>query len=276
MNDVPVTFGRCLSGLMRKKNISIGQLTKAAGYRSRNSIVRIIHDETSPDVMKRFFRFLIEPPRFCLTEEEIGLLRDALYVSTVGVHTYNTWKQMEFLPKSEDPPNEGAIADAAVAQFLEFCVQSGHSDILLINCCWEKVAREIANRLRAAHANVNIDHYIYTGENAGFAAAYIRAVLPFLRMRSYRPYRMDGMMISDELPGIVAINIAICRNDSPDGKVREAILRFDYNKTGHIEIIERSAVQPASDVPQRRQGRRRQQMLPSRRTRPAEQAHGDP
>jgi hypothetical protein len=86
--------------------------------------VRIIHDETSPDVMKRFFRFLIEPPRFCLTEEEIGLLRDALYVSTVGVRTYNGWKQMAFLPRSEDALDEGATADAAVEQFSDFCVRS--------------------------------------------------------------------------------------------------------------------------------------------------------
>jgi hypothetical protein len=111
----------------------------------------------------------------------------------------------------------------------------------LINCCWEKVAREIANRLRTEQTDVNVDHYIYTGDRVGLAASYIRAILPFLRMRNYRPYRVDGMMIGDELPVIVAINIAICRNNSPDGKVREAILRFDYNKTGHIEIIERSA-----------------------------------
>ena len=78
----PRTFGECLNELMRKKHISVADLTRRANYRSKTSISRLLRDEVRYASIEDFMERIEPIAAWLFNEEELKLLRVA--VSTKG------------------------------------------------------------------------------------------------------------------------------------------------------------------------------------------------
>lgn len=79
-----LTFGEYLSVLLNMKNISISKMANLTNTKSRNTIQRLLKDESSIDIIQDFKTKLvaIEPP--WLTSIELELLEKSVGVSRIG------------------------------------------------------------------------------------------------------------------------------------------------------------------------------------------------
>lgn len=82
------TFGNCLRRILKERDVSASALARMMGFRSRNSIFRLLQDEVSYDKQKEFVDVLKQQKTVPFQEKDWTDLNQALEISRVGVENY--------------------------------------------------------------------------------------------------------------------------------------------------------------------------------------------
>ncbi|MGE5370734.1 MAG: hypothetical protein ACM3QZ_01985 [Solirubrobacterales bacterium] len=89
-----MTFGEFLNQLLGRKEISVSRLTQLTGMKSRNSIQRLLKDESGISLIEDFRDKLIELEEMAWSVPELEQLNQAVEVSRVGKDLYQARKTM--------------------------------------------------------------------------------------------------------------------------------------------------------------------------------------
>ena len=195
-------FQVCLRAIMEQKRVSVASLTRMTGYKSRNSVTRILQGEASPARAEELMARLTKTNCLCLTAEEEIRLRQALKVSGMGEEYLQTVRDMlSLLTESPEPDDQPYVCDRwratgpvramTLEEALRRYASGRRVKIILMNLCERRLYERLASFLsgRAPECEVRCSHYLFGEENE--LPRFLAAVQPLMYQKWYAPYLVD-------------------------------------------------------------------------------------
>lgn len=179
-----MTFGECLSALMRENDISVAELTRLTNYRSKTSLVRLLRDEVRFASIEDFMVRLRAAEVWEAGSREMRALEDAMEVSRLGRERYLRYREMwRLVGRREEEPKEMALEPFGTsrARTLRELAQKwrGAQEIrfLLINSGYESLFAEL-NRLLEDRPDLDavIEQYLIVRDDPGSLARQMNAM----------------------------------------------------------------------------------------------------
>ena len=141
-------FAVCLRELLKQKNVSVTELSRMMGFKSRNSLFRIVNDQTSSDTEAAFLASLREKGVLPLSDAEWGDLEVALEISRYGKNEFIARKaishlMMETHAPPDDAGDEPHPLDAIIGEFAD-CTEVR---MMICNCCRLSFMQALRNSL---------------------------------------------------------------------------------------------------------------------------------
>ncbi len=199
------SFGECLKRCLTETGLSASEAARLVGFRSRNSIFRILSGEASTDIKLRFLESLYAALGSQWPEERWRMLQEALMVERVGTAHYRENRAFaRVLFEQEDMADctvmkllaDGSTEEYPLAQVLREVAASRKAEIVITGCYDAGLAHLLAEVCGEAgdHGRLNIRHYIDVAENV--AIQNILALLPLMS----RPWYNARLVAPDSCP----------------------------------------------------------------------------
>lgn len=190
------TFGECLTELLRRKRVSVADLTRRMNYRSKTSISRLLRDAVRYSSIEEFMHRLEPVGAWLFNGEEMNALRQAMEVSRLGRAQYRAYQDIWRLVSDGERLREtGALecfGDAqarTIYELAEIWREADRLDMVLINMGFDGLFGELKALLREKPGpSVSIRHYLLTPDAPGLLARQLNALLPILSDERYRGY----------------------------------------------------------------------------------------
>lgn len=214
-NRPMVGFGPYLSRLLKHSGMSASEAARRLGYKSRNSLFRLLDGKGSYAAMKDCYRRLRDCPGMGMSPEQLGQLGIALEVSRLGREGYLSNQAMcdMLRPGAENAPEE-PWTDGGL-----FCeLAAGRQVFLTITGCCDRalmtaLAKSIPVKTPGAH--VRVEHYIYIGEDEIIES--IAAIQPLLYAGCYMVWGVEPGVFSREQERLYRSNRIIARWEDAQG-----------------------------------------------------------
>ena len=209
-------FAASMRRVLEETGISATELARMVGFKSRNSLFRILNDETSSEVEHNFYHALREKKCLQLPEETWRMLEEALEISRVGYNEFMDNQAIsELLTKELPPPGEymciqresnGRILMAPFSARLAELVQCDRLEICISGCCNAPLLQAVAAGLRpeAEKCHLSMFHYMFSGENE--IVQNVVAIQPLLYARWYQAFFLEPDSCSPELEALLRVN----------------------------------------------------------------------
>ncbi len=236
------SFGQCLQRILREESLSASETARRVGFRSRNSIFRILGGETSVEVDQRFLVSLREAVGDAWPQRHWDALETALTIKRVGLQAYLCEKAfceaLYGVPASEGYMVESAgkaASERPMGELLkEICAGK---DINVVICgCYE---RGLSTLLAAAlddagsRGELYVRHYIDVTEPV--LVSSILSVMPLLSKPWYNARLMDEAHCPPEMASIYRLNvISIAGVDEGGQRFSHQLLQCDTNRFVHM------------------------------------------
>lgn len=231
-------FAEHMTRLLDERGISTTELARAVGFKSRNSLYRILNDQTSSDVEQSFFNDLKASGCLKLTPCEWARLEESLEISRLGVDTYVSHRAIREL-LSAPPPEAGMFicfmrgADGSVQQkplyaVLKKLTRSASLKLTMFNCCNAGFIRTLADELRAAakRCQVSVTHYFFAGK--GEVVRNMMATQSILYEDWYNAYMMTPDSCPQETEALLRANtVLIHLQDAQGNESFEQLVMLD-------------------------------------------------
>ena len=173
------TFGECLTELLRRKRVSVADLTRRMNYRSKTSISRLLRDAVRYSSIEEFMHRLEPVGAWLFNGEEMNALRQAMEVSRLGRAQYRAYQDIWRLVSDGERLREtGALecfGDAqarTIYELAEIWREADRLDMVLINMGFDGLFGELKALLREKPGpSVSIRHYLLTPDAPAAALA---------------------------------------------------------------------------------------------------------
>ena len=247
-------FGVQMKEILERKNVSASELARLMAYKSRNSIFRILDEESGHTARQAFYDRLIEEDPLHLDEAERADLQQALEISRLGQATFLSNRAMrELLVNAEQKArlermrvcsNEGEDerpVDMRTAQCREI-------HLYVMGCCRRKVFSALRELLDTRHEDctVSVTHFIYTGDEE--IIRNVSAIQPLLYTEYYKAYCVEPGKFSPEREWLYRTNFIFARIMDKDGKWYnrqlmlvdpDRFMLFNRMESGDEKLLER-------------------------------------
>jgi hypothetical protein len=231
------SFGDCLKRCLQEGALSASEAARLVGFRSRNSIFRILSGEASPDIKLRFLESLYEALGSQWPEERWHMLQDALAMERMGPARF--LENIAFArvlfeqEQTADCTVIKLVADDAneelpMAQVLREIAASQKSEIVITGCYDAALARLLAEEFGEAgdHGRLNIRHYIDVAEDA--VIQNILALLPLMFRPWYNARLVEPGSCPEEMMAIYRLSaLHVNRWDDQGRQHGGMFIRFD-------------------------------------------------
>ena len=184
------SFGECLKRCLKEADLSASEAARLVGFRSRNSIFRILAGDAGDEVKLRFLESLYEAIGSAWPDERWMALQEALSVERLGVERYRANQAFERVLRGVEEPlpecvvhqhqPDGSTVDVPLTALLDEAANAHRAEIIITGCCESGLSRLIAERCGAAGAagRLTVRHYIDTAEDR--VTQNILGVLPLV------------------------------------------------------------------------------------------------
>lgn len=184
------SFGECLKRCLKEAGLSASEAARLVGFRSRNSMFRILSGDVSGENKLRFFEALYDALGGEWPEERWAALQEALSVERLGPERYEANQAFRrVLSETErsipeftvqQPCADGSMKECSLAEMLEDIASSVRSEIVITGCCDSGLALLLAEKCGAAGARgtLSVRHYIDTAEET--VSQNILGILPLV------------------------------------------------------------------------------------------------
>lgn len=208
-------FGPYLSYLLRGCGMSASEAARRLGYKSRNSLFRLLDGKGSYAAMQDCRRRLKDCPELGLTQEQLTQLDIALEVSRLGREGYLSNQAMRDMlrPGGEDAQGErwadGGLLDELAA---------GRQVVLTITGCCDRALMTALARSLPLHVpgvRVQVEHYIYIGGDEIIES--IAAIQPLLYASCYMAWGVEPGVFSREQERLYRSNRVLARWEDAQG-----------------------------------------------------------
>ncbi len=184
------SFAQRLKRTLEEAEMTASEAARLVGFKSRNSIFRILQGDTSCDVNARFLASMREALRDQWPQAWYDALNDALEADRLGADRYRNKMAFGRMLKGQGQRQaditvqtvtlEGEVSEMTLAELLWEVSRCSRAEIVLTSCCDASFMRLLENCCGAAGENgtLTIRHYIDTTEDV--VVGNILGILPLL------------------------------------------------------------------------------------------------
>lgn len=241
-------FAECMRRILSEQDISATELAREVGFKSRNSLFRILNDQTSAEVEAAFLKTLKEKKCLNLNELQWRELDVALEISRVGYSDYCSNQAIRTLMSDAETTtgegfvcmtwnDEGKRRVKPFSQMLQSYAKCKKVEMTIWGCCLLEFCRAIAaaNAIRENCCEFSVTHYMFAGSDE--IVQNIVAIQPLLYAPWYTAYLIEPDSCSTEAEALLRINIMIAHTVDAEGKERfEQFTMLDRRHMSFIEI----------------------------------------
>ncbi|MGN0746664.1 MAG: hypothetical protein ACI4ML_08315 [Aristaeellaceae bacterium] len=210
-------FSECLKRILAEEGISASELSRMLGFRSRNSIFRILSDQSSIKAQEEF----LETLKSILGEQWPARhwrdLQEAMAITRIGLTDYLASEAIRqlILPRSETrdeimvmlDDEQGRLATIPLREQLRVFLSMGRVHITMRSCCDAALCRLLAEELAQAgrEGRVEVVHYINMGDDV--VIQNVMAIQPLMYYSWYTARQLDPDKCTPEMRALFAPGI---------------------------------------------------------------------
>ncbi len=252
-------FAEHMTRLLEEQGISTTELARAVGFKSRNSLYRILNDQTSSEVEQTFFRELKASGCLKLTPCQWARLEESLEISRLGVDNYISHQAIRELLSAPPPEagmficfmrgNNGSVEQKPLYGVLKELTRSARMEVIMYNCCNAGFIRTMANELRAAakRCQMSVTHYFFAGK--GEVVRNMMATQPILYENWYKAYMMTPGSCAPETEALLRANTVLFRLFDAQGNVSfEQMVMLDRQHIIRSRMLDTQLLHLMDDV----------------------------
>ena len=219
------SFGRCLQRVLTENGISASEAARLVGFRSRNSIFRILNDETSGDVDARFLKSLWQAMGDQWPQAHWRALENALHIKIVGLAQHRDDQAFcramcgsaELQPFIVETKADGRQQDVPMDVVLRQICSQGQWTAVICGCCDAQLTTllSVAMNDAGSEGRLSVRHYIDVGH-----ARMVRSILgalPLMDRVWYIARLVDEERCPAEMIPLYQLNIINLLGTLPDG-----------------------------------------------------------
>lgn len=237
------SFGECLQRVLAQVGVSASEAARLVGFRSRNSIFRILAGSTSCDVDARFLTALRQAVGEEWPEEHWDALERALSIKRVGRVQYLSNQAFSSALQAgaqtadfiAETARDGRMEETSLRALLtELCAEAELS-VVMCGCCDRDLTALLAQTLGEAGeaGRLRICHYIDVRLEA--MVENLLGVLPLVGKVWYNARLVDQGDCPEEMEALYRTNIICIRRTGADGHAAwHQLLRCDAQRFVHI------------------------------------------
>ena len=226
------TFGECLSDLMRRKHISVADLTRRMNYRSKTSISRLLRDEVRYQSIEDFMDRLQPIAAWLFTGEEMRLLRGAMEVSRLGRTRYcayqDIWRLVAAPQEKKIPVRAqgfGTARNGELDELIGFWHTARKLEMVMINSGYESLFARLSKMLESRpEADISIRHYLAIHDSPGMLAEQLGAVMNIFHDPRYQGFYYAQKGGGADCREEDAQNLVMVRGEDAEGSYCQIIV----------------------------------------------------
>lgn len=223
-------FAACMKRLLDEKQMSVAELSRKMGYKSRNSVFRILNDQTSSDVEAAFLATLKEKNCIDLTPEQWLNLDQALEISRIGYADYCSNKAIRALMMGQEAPHvnfmcmessdeHGGLRWRSMEEVLVHYLEGAKLDIVLTGGCNASLFALFARTMIRPdlQCRITMKHYVFGGQEE--IVQNIAAIQSLLYAPWYMPYLLQPDTCSPEAEALLRTTTFLIRAENHHGEI---------------------------------------------------------
>lgn len=239
-------FGACLQRLLTAEGMSASEAARLVGFRSRNSIFRILSGDTSSDVDARFLSTFRKALDGSWPKAHWDALEQALRIKRVGLEKFRSnqsfWRAMFECSEARRFEAESVAADGKTVvvpleKLLEEICGGRETTVVICGCINRSLATLLASLFDEAgeKGQLTVRHYI---DIQGSAAVHnILAMLPLLSKVWYNARLVGEERCPEEIAAMYRTNVMNIRTVQPDGSVcNHQLVQYDSSLFLHVHV----------------------------------------
>lgn len=214
------TFGSVLSQILSENDLSMSELTRRLGMKSRTTLSRIMRDETTYETTAHFRNRLIAAHVVRLSDADLERMEQALERKRLNDSAYRINRAMEQLLRehksSTEPLNVRGIEGVSTFDALAQRYSRGRDvQILLVGLCDRRITGALSEAAATATQGFEIRHDIFHLDDAVDTIEHVDALLPILFSPHYTACMADEAHANRRpFPG----DMLLCRFIDADGQ----------------------------------------------------------
>lgn len=218
--------------------MSASEAARAVGFRSRNSIFRILSGDTGYDVKLRFLHQLREKIGSQWPDENWYALQTALSRERLGNVQYEASRTFRRVLHEQETPLDAAVqlignaasdkGEYTLAEILDYAAGAAQTEIVITGCCDSALSKLLAEHCGKAgdEGRLHIRQYIDT--NDATIAQHILGVLPLLSKPWYNARLVGPEACPEEMLALYRMHVLhICCKDAQGEQSGGMLVRFD-------------------------------------------------
>lgn len=237
-------FGTCLKRILEEEQLSASQTAKLMKLRSRNSIFRILTEQTSVKVQEDFLRMLKDAFEGKWPQQHWMDLEQALEIARLGIDGYLGRKAFrylidpsEYVPEMElrIPRPHSGYTVTELRPELEKLFADGQFTISICGCCTLPLCSLLADVLRKAgeEDRVFMRHYVSMVERS--VVRNIVAIQPLLYFRWYEPLLVDPETCTEAMLGVYSAGTIFIEKQDDHGEMSYTkFIMYDRDKVYRV------------------------------------------
>ena len=223
-------FSECLKRILEEEGISASEVSRLAGFRSRNSIFRILSDQSSIKAQEEFLDTLKNRIDQQWPEQHWQDLQEALVITRMGLNDYLASEAIRqlILPQQVthkeimvmmDDEHDRLVTRSLREQLREF-LGMGRVRITMRGCCDTALCSILAEELAPAgrEGRVEVIHYVNMGEDV--VIQNVMAIQPLMYYNWYIARQMNPEQCSRETAALFAPSVIHLQITCPTGEGR--------------------------------------------------------
>lgn len=235
------SFGKCLQRALEMQGLSASAAARMVGFRSRNSIFRILSDETSAEVDARFLAQLRGAVGDGWPDERWTELERALEIKRVGLQQFLDGEA--FITAMCDGEECACVAEtdwlegkseAPLEKLLREICREGEIGVLICGCCTKPLTAMLSNAFNDAgsEGRLTVRHYIDIAPES--MVANLLGALPLMSRVWYNARLVEEAHCTKEMAALYRVNLIVLYGCREDGRhFVHHLLQCDENRFVH-------------------------------------------
>lgn len=233
------SFGECLKRCLKEEGLSASEAARLVGFRSRNSIFRILSGDAGEEIKLRFLESLYEAVGSQWPEKRWLALQEALSVERLGPERYraNQAFQRVLHEMDADIPAynvrwyraDGTVNERSLGEVLQEIAASARAEIVITGCCDSGLARLLEERCGQAgtQGTLSVRHYIDTTE--GTVSQNILGILPLISKPWYNARLVAPGSCPAEMMAIYCLHAIYVNQWNEEGR-QDGVMFIRYDE----------------------------------------------
>lgn len=238
-------FSECLKRILEEEGLSASEVSRMVGFRSRNSIFRILSDQSSIRAQEDFLDTLKNQIGSQWPEQHWQDLQEAMDITRIGLNDYlgsEAIRQLilpqqvthkEIMVMMDD--EQDRLQTRSLREQLREFLAMGRLHITMRGCCDAGLCSIMAEELAAAgrEGRVEMIHYVSMGDDV--VIQNVMAIQPLMYYNWYIARQLDPDKCSREMAALFAPGVMHLQITCPSGETRDYALAL-CDKTAMLMV----------------------------------------